>query len=179
MGRARVILNNNIGFDDTEFDELVRLALSYRVKIKLKEILDMSIGIDDKLCLIDDLLLQGRMLSNEYCKRCLKKDPKKYQKLLEQSYKTIFNNKFWAQHQRGLCCEKCGSTEQLEWAHRNPRNKRRNVIKYYHSKDRTELKKEMKVSTLLCHHCHVDYDLYFKRNDEEFKEFMGTPKLVR
>ena len=119
---------------------------------------------------------ENRERHNKNCRRWEIENSEKRKK---QRFVITLNNKFWAQHQRGLACEKCGSTKKLQFAHHNPLTKKHNIAKLYGYKDRTKLKEELPHTTLLCEHCHDDYDHYFKRNYEEFQEFMKTPKLDR
>ena len=79
-------------------------------------------------------------------------------------------NREWALSTRGNCCENCGSTEKLEWAHKawSPDNVNPSI--YYQYKDRTKLKNELDKCFLWCKKCHGYYDKSFCHGREQNEE---------
>lgn len=158
-------------------EEVERRVKNLRLKTKVKEIMKSNKDIDVKRSLVENLIEEGRLKKKDYDEERTKDN--------RDERLAIYNEN----HQRALemlggTCIATGTTEKLDFAHRDPSGKvftvakRLNNVNFFNiQKDIDELHK----CSLLCRSAHLAYDrtwvsLGYPQNEKTFPIWLDSYK---
>lgn len=138
-----------------------RQITKFGLKRKVNAILLLNISDEEKQLKINNLIRIKLDEFNEYQKNLYhtnKEVKKVWNNRCNNHYHT---NRNWVYKKRGNCCEICGSTKNLDLAHRVPSEKKENMGQLLTRPDymlNEECKEEEDKTDLLCRSCHFHYD---------------------